>query len=648
MPRYHDYLKTYSPIGVKPDFTESIIRTNTKLTEVIESAEYKEKLGQLNLEIENKLLFLNKVLAGEQIGLSEERKAFFPLIEDEESKATSQTIGAIDSITIKLSKARQKDKFIIVPGEAENDKLLEEQINICWEKAKEFCKKHIRKISPYHEVIISFDGNLGVYRGESLGAALTIAMIEELLRYYNFPTVLEPISNVTFTGGVNENGEIKPVKKEIIQKKAEIVFYSNCEVFAVPKEDESYAVEKIKELKQKYPNRKIETVGVKTLNEILLRRDLVEIKKQKLIVRTSKFVKKNWVSAVITVLLAVPFGYLYVMDWDDNPALLSVSSNTLFVKNKNGRLLWTKKVHLVSDSAVTQIEVSFRHKIIDINDDGLNEIVICDEIIEQSDHKKEEGRIACFDHSGGLLWKYNFTDTASSFRDTIFSPYVSKVFDTVTINNVKQIICSANSVNSYAGVIFKLAAEDGERMEGTVWNAGHIIDGLIEDINNDGKKELLFTMFNNSYNKTGIAVLELNQLEGMLPGTREYWLFNKKEAESLLYLLVANTDFNKHLKLSRNVPMAGYLVISESENAIIWNTGEGEDSVTGGVCYKLSFDLKNINIIVASNFASRRDSLVIKGILKYPLTDTKEYRELLKSQIIYLHNGKWVKREELE
>jgi len=44
----------------------------------------------------------------------------------------------------------------------------------------------------------------------------------------------------------------------------------------------------------------------------------------------------------------------------------------------------------------------------------------------------------------------------------------------------------------------------------------------------------------------------------------------------------------------------------------------------------------------------QRDTLVARGILKPPYTDTKEYCSLIKSKLLFYKNGKWVKREELE
>ena len=131
----------------------------------------------------------------------------FPVIEESEDIEESFALGAIDSITIKIGKAKEKDKFIVVPGESERDKQLQQQIITSWQIAKAYCKKYVKKLHEYHEVIISFDQHLGLYRGESVGTALTVGFIEELLKQYNSQTVFKPIEGVAFTGGIKENGE---------------------------------------------------------------------------------------------------------------------------------------------------------------------------------------------------------------------------------------------------------------------------------------------------------------------------------------------------------------------------------------------------------------------------------------------------------
>jgi hypothetical protein len=64
--------------------------------------------------------------------------------------------------------------------------------------------------------------------------------------------------------------------------------------------------------------------------------------------------------------------------------------------------------------------------------------------------------------------------------------------------------------------------------------------------------------------------------------------------------------------------------------------------------YEIDSLFKDIDIIIGSGFRVKRDSLVKKGKLNLPNTDTEEYKEILKKNILYWRDGEWVKRDGLE
>lgn len=632
IPKYLDCLKDFSPFGASPEFTHNIIQLNNKLIETNATAEYKARLTQLNYEIQTKLHSLNKILAGEQSEFQYDRKAFFPLIEAEQDKSIDQTVGAIDSITIKVSKGKQKDKFIVVPSENESDKQLEEQINVSWIKAKEFCKKYVRKISPQHEVIISFDGNLGVYRGESLGAALTIAMIEEMLKHYNSQTVLQPISNVAFTGGISEGGKVNKVSKEIVEKKVEIAFYSNCQTLAVPKEDETFALYKLDELRKLYPARNLKIVGVQDVNEILLRRDLVEIKKQKLVIRTAKFVKKNWVSAVVTVLLAILFGYLFVVDWDDNPAFVTLDGQLLQVKNNNGKVLWTKKTGIDFNKIENENLVEVLYRLEDINNDERKELILCNEFFDQKIDTFHPGRIVCFNYKGHQMWQYVFQDSVISKGELQPSMFASFLIDIRTEHNIKVLYSIATSPY-YSSAVFKLNSMNGKRIAGTLWNAGHFQDGIIGDFNNDGNSELVLTAINNGYARSEIVSIDLSNLNGQLPTGHNYAFQGIGMAKYNKMVLLPKSDYAEYMNARFNPVLKGGLSFNNKEFTLCTIEDIDANSRTS-LNYRFDVNLNFNDVECSDVFQVKRDSLVAQNKLSKPFTNTIEYENILRSEIV--------------
>ena len=656
IPKYIDYLKSYSSFGIKPEFSQAIISTNERLINLNELNEFRDKLSLLNDQLKNKLQELQNILIGKEILQAAEQKILFPVINEWESIPLEDeqidgrwVLGSLDSLTIKISITKDQDKFIVVPSEIEKDKKLEEQINISWLKAKEYCKSHVKRIAAHHEVIISFDEHLGIYKGESVGTALAIGFIEEILRFYNSQTILKPIGNAAFTGGVKEDGDINPVSKEIAGKKVEIAFYSNCSTLAVPKEDENYAVVKLEELKKQYPLRKLKVVGVKDLDEILLRRDLIEIKKQKLVVRTGKFVKKNWVSAIVTVLLAILFGYLFVVDFDDNPAILATDGGTLFVKNKNGKLLWTKKVGFPQDVISNNKILFSTSRIVNVNNDGINEVVYCGNIKSTNLNIQSGSEIVCYSYKGDMLWTYTFPDTVNSEREKLESFYgINLILDTITINNKKSLLANATNANSFSSAIFRLDLRSGKRLPGTLWCSGFTVDGLIKDVDNDGKRDILAVGVDNGFEDIVIFAFDIDTLTSVRPSTKEYTIKGFPPAKLKTYIRLAKTDYDNYLGIRMSGIEAGRFYDDISESKYVFQTTSSNPEKPARLWIKLDYNLKDFDVIVDNQYQVIRDSLVAHGKLNLPYTDTKEYVDIYKSKILYWKNGKWVKREELE
>ncbi len=216
---------------------------------------------------------------------------------------------------------------------------------------------------------------LGIYEGNSLSIALTLGFIEELLKLYNAPTIVKIKDKIAFTGGIDEAGNIEEVTKEIIENKTYNIFFSPVETFVIHRNDEPFALTRLAELKKEFPERKLEIVGVTTLDDLLNRRNLVDIRKQNPVVKVGKIAKKNALSFTFATLLIAVFIFSGLWDFDDNPAMLFNERNVLYVKNQNGKVLWTKEM-VFDIKTETGNKIPFSQKIVDIDNDGINEILI--------------------------------------------------------------------------------------------------------------------------------------------------------------------------------------------------------------------------------------------------------------------------------
>jgi hypothetical protein len=636
---YLNSIKKYEVWGNDPSLTKKIFEQLNCIGDHSFAAEH---ITALNLEfrrIELQSIKLTKILNGDDFEDVEQHKAFFPLIDYE---AQDDFYGTVESVTVRISKAADVDIFIIVPSEKEIEKRLSEQCRNSWLIALNISKQYVKKPYKYHEVIINFDKKEGFYEGNSLGIALTLSFLEEILKFYNPTYLIKLVDKSAFTGGLSESGEILNTSEYIIQRKVSAIFFSIINSFVIPKPEENYALFTLEQLKKNYSNRNLKLIPAENINDLLNRRDLVDIRKQKVVLRTAKFVKRNWISAVATVLLALFFAFLFVMDMNENPESLYAVGNKLFVKNKNGKILWTKLV------SISDPYCSREAKIVDIDNNDLNEIIICGEIDPRTNLIKNSAMVVCYNSGGEEVWNYIFQDTVLSDGEILNTEYTVSILDTVIFQGQKSLLLYASNLSSFSSAIFCLDLKTGERLPGTFWASGHIMEGTVKDIDNDGKKDIVGVGYENGYEDLVFFAYELDTLIKVRPTTEQYLIRNYPVSKMKSYIRFPKTDFDNYFR--KRTPGYSMNSFSKDDNHLKFRFGSSipNSSDQPAVGYEINYDLKNINVVIGSTFRVQRDTLVAHHKLEPPYTDTEEYKNIIKSKILYWKNGNWVKRNELD
>jgi hypothetical protein len=653
-------LKNYFILGLKPRIHELLIQQAEKIEKDGFASGYKgyiETIQRLKDELEK----LEKILKG---GCTEtnESKGYFPLLEEVAIKETGIITGILESVTVKIHPAKKENKFIIVPSEKEIEEKINEQVNLSWMNAIRIAKKYVRKIHPYHEVIISFDKKAGFCKGNSLGTALTLAFIEEILATYNSPVAIKVGDGIAFTGGMDGQGRITNTSEEIIKQKTELIFFSDISHIAVPKAEAAAAIERLNELRQEYPMRDLKITGIEDLNDLLNRRNLIEIKKQPVIVRSGKFIKKNWVSAGVAVLLTIILSFLFVLDFDNNPAILSYDGDQLFIKNGNGKKLWALEYTTGLEIKTDPSLLKYCAKIVDIDEDGVNEVLLVNTSSDEKNESAYKGTLTCYDINKNRKWEYTFRDTVYSERENLQPKYTLYLIDTTLYGNIKTVLCFANNLTSFSSAIFALELETGKRLNQTQWNSGYTWDALVTDIDKNGEKEIVAIGADNGFNDGVIWGIELKNMNGYRPTTPEYRLKNFEKVDLIFYIRIPKTDYDIFNGGRVNGLLQGSLAYNENVREFRFTSLSSMDNTQKvnfpARYYNLNVHTMEFEVYIIDKFSSLRDSLVTQGRLFPPFTDTKEYREILKNQISYWlvpakqgfdgKDGKWVKREELK
>lgn len=377
---------------------------------------------------------LNLVLSGET-DTDKEDNIQIPLLETSEQDEI--TLGVLENLTVKITKRKDEDKFLIIPSEKDLEQMMDEQIKISWALAKNYCEQFVRRIKDNHEVVIHFNRRSGLCRGNSLGLALTINFIEELLKFYNPSYIVQAQKGIAITGGLDKEGKLLPVGDEIIKLKTELVFFSTVEQLAVPKHNEFAVRQKLDELKLKYPERILRVTAVEDLEDLLNRRNIVTIKKINPIIRTAKFARRNVFAVLMILLLTSLSTALLTVDLDDNPSYVTLDGEKAHIKNKNGKTLFNFPFLADILDKDNPVFTSTLFKIVDTDFDGDNEIIYVADKLNENTKFSAMPSIRCVDKGFNTIWSYSFLDTVFSEREILLPPYDFRLIDTATINGRK-------------------------------------------------------------------------------------------------------------------------------------------------------------------------------------------------------------------
>lgn len=636
-----DYLSALSKFevwGVDIHFTAKLI---SHLNELKNREITKSKtilLSNILFRIEEKYKKLVLILEGKVSGQSYEPKAYFPLIDTDN---TEGFYGIIESVIVRVSKSTTKDNFIIIPSERNIDFRILEQCQNSWGTAILLLKRYIKKPLRYHEVILSFEKKEGFYEGNSLGTALTILFLEELMNFYNPVYSLEITPDVAFTGAVTKEGKTIATGSDIIKQKTATVFYSGIKTFVFPKAEEQNVVKELKELNNEYPKRELKLAAVEDINDILNRRDLVEIKKRNIALRAGKFIKKNFILVMLNLTLIAVVSFFLLRDIDTNPFTFTADGSKVYIKNKSGKVLWERNVS-VSESSKNSYAYTKRFvKIVDIDQDRENEVIIADE-------NNDGSILRCYSHDAKVIWSYFFDDRVFSLREILNGEYNLFMLDTLSFYGKNSLFLIANNFSSFSSAILRIDLKTGNRLPGTFWSSGHGVSAIIKDIDGDGISEILGVGFDNGYEDAVFFVYETDTLTKVRPTTKEYLIRHYPIAEMKYYLRFPKSDYDIYFKL-RTPGLNNTALIDDSRFGKykfgVTNPFDYKDNEIG---YDISYNFRSIDIIIDSDFRVQRDTLVAHGILRPPYTDTEDYKKIIRDKILFWKGGKWVKEEDTD
>ena len=622
-------------LGLNPYETESKLNLTKRIwhkNNTILSPELTNEFERIEQEIK----IVKASLNGEIVAHDKNLLSFPVSIQNNGNK---ENYGQIETFTIKIYKnsSLKENKFLIVPSTEKFEKRFEEQVKIAWEIAINHLKTYYKKPNNYHEIVLVFSHKFANIEGYSLGFAISLGFIQELFKFYNTSLSLSLNGNVTFTGGFNSDKSIKSIGEEIITQKIETVFFSPFNYFALPDADLISAKSRLNELQIKFPKKKLKIINIQDFDDLINHRQIIKINKTKISVRTKKYLQKNSIAIALLVIILILIGFYFTTSIDNNPNEFKIVGRTVNVTNKYGKILWSFNEN--HDEKTRTIYGDNYQRIFDIDNDGINEVILAHEALENRD-MENQGRIACFNSNKELLWKYKFRDSVLTKNESYKDRYTSRIIDIVPIHGKNVIIAISRHV-FFPSVIYKIDAANGQRLKGSIWSQGHFNSGKVADFNNDGKYDVFIGGINNGLESAFGLLTTLDTIDCQTPTLAKYMFQNIKVGDFTKFILFPKTDLCKLYENRFN----GTIDVQYYKETKTFEIGTNEyyPNKIMGPQYMISKELDSVWIQIGDDFQFVRDSLVNKNLLKPPYTNDPAYSKILVDNLKMWNGEKFVK-----
>jgi len=490
-------------------------------------------------------------------------------------------------------------------------------------------------------LLFSFSEKNFLYSGESLSLPLaTLSLSQKLIasqRRFYFVYSRE----AAFTGKIDLNGEIQRISADALEEKVRAVFYSGLRYLVIPAQNLKEARSFLFNLLAKHPWRRLELIGVDNIREIIADSRICQKIKIPLITHLARTRGPLIRRSMLAVLaLAVMITALVIINKNPSfhfwkirhPVIIELHDSRLFARNPEEQLLWTFPLRRPFRPD------SLQQKFVDLDGDGEDEILISGDYLSE---EKLSAELFCLKKSGKLLWSYQPGRKIKTLTDEFSNHYTIKKFEAANFSRTspeKSVLVIGNHVTWYPTQIVLLDARG--KLLGEYWHTGHLGQAalLIEDLDEDGWKEIIAGGTNNDFQQACLLVLDPRSISGSSPGSGnpDFRFRDLPEGTQEYYLLIPRTTINQTMNL-RNYIVT--IQLFREEKILEITTHEFSKEVSCRMMYNFDFRLTPLFSRPTDTLTEAVKELVISRVL--PLHAETELRSL-KERIRYWDGQAWV------
>ncbi len=346
-----------------------------------------------------------------------------------------------------------------------------------------------------------------------------------------------------------------------------------------------------------------------------------------------------------SILIMAVFTFVFIFNNKGNfkqPFDFKIEGSNLIILNNKGIEIWrhdTEITDLLDESKYKEhfqkrkTEISTYTPILpyliieDINNDGLHEVLFS----VQTYTEFGEGRIICFDNKGNELWHFD-TGRELKYGSEKFSPdYRIWGFDINDLNNdMKREVIVISDHNDDFPTQLTVLSPRGELI-GEYWNSGRISDFECEDLDSDGRKEIILAAMNNEYKKAVLIVVDSHRIEGASPQTGAFKCESLPNGTEKYYILFPRTDADRSY-YDHEATLQINVLNNKRLSALTYESF---------IYFEFSYELELLNIRLTNRFDLLHKKAVREGKIK-DFTNENEYKDSLMQGILYYDGQNWV------
>jgi len=346
---------------------------------------------------------------------------------------------------------------------------------------------------------------------------------------------------------------------------------------------------------------------------------------------------------VIGLLLVVLVAGFHLLKWKTSPAGqpadFAIRGSNLIILEENGKELWRHdfkidgladeafyRVHFqVVDSAVTGHRLPSL-VIRDINGDGRNEVLFA---VQKRDDSYGERDLYCFNSSGTEIWHFKAGKEMVFGGRTFSADYRIYGFSLHDINGDARQETVVISYHYPQWPCQLVVLDSRGKTIGDFWNSGYLTDIYYQDLDGDGREEMIVAGVNNQYGGA-LIIFDPARIDGCSPQSGEFKSETLPAGSEKYYIRTPRTD----------VSLALGDIVEGIRNIWVTSSRRLEANTFYNLTYEFDFGLRCLNTDWGHGFMKEHNELAAAGKIHSTLDEF--YRITIKNGIRYWDGRAWV------